>query len=466
MILAKNIKDNIYNVSLFRIFYTISLLFEIIAFTPLEIFAGWINGVSFVWGITICFHWMFHDPEKFNVNYKVISSIFIFLCFFTSCINFSSDILLNLISSFNNFIYLVLFFGINKNTSHEDIEKEFNFLSRFIIFFSLIASLLSIYVSFKLKHVNFLGHDLGIFRNRFFGISTNPNQLGFISVISIFLCDLLSDKYTIKRVNPIFSIICVLLNIIILFLTDSNASFVLMTVYLIIRISYESIAKYDEFKNVKLIREMISTAICMSVVVSGSFLARSASQKFMDSIINFKDSNISFNNREEISESSTQTESPHLGRGNHELSSGRILLFKQGLRLSKIHPLIGIGRENLYYYSKMYIKNGLAFPCKHPDLHNLYLTILVSYGIIGLFLFLILIFLSLYRISCKLFTNVHTKKSRYISKLFSVIIAYLSYVNFEVGGLSGISISDVMFWVFLGYCYHISGCGKAQKKQL
>ena len=51
MILAKNIKDNIYNVSLFRIFYTISLLFEIIAFTPLEIFAGWINGVSFVWGI-------------------------------------------------------------------------------------------------------------------------------------------------------------------------------------------------------------------------------------------------------------------------------------------------------------------------------------------------------------------------------------------------------------------------------
>lgn len=442
----------IYNISLFRITYTISLLFEIIAFPPIEMLAGWINGVTFFWGIVICLHMMFHESYKFEIENKKIAFVFILFCLFTSCVNLSNNFLMNLINTFNNYIYMFLFFGMNKNTAKEDIEKEMNFIFKFIICFSFLISLLSMYISFRYKYINFMGHDLGIFKDRFFGISTNPNQLGFLSVISIFSCELLNDRYMKKKFkfNSAIQKLFIIFNICILFLTDSNASFVLMTVYFIIRVFYENFSKYEKIRDIKFVREVIFISICMLITVSGSFLTRFACQKFMNKIVNHQNNSLNLDNNKKIISNEFVKES-HLGRGNHELSSGRLLFLKQGIKLCKIHPLIGIGRENLGYYSKLYSNGRLVFNFKHPDLHNLYLTLLVSYGIIGFSLFVIFILLILYKIAYTVFINMHTEKGRFLSKLFAIIIAYLCYVNFEVGVLSGIAFSDVLIWIYLGY---------------
>ena len=424
MIIKLN-RSILYNISLFRIIYTLSLLFEIIAFPPIEILAGWINGVTFVWGAVICLHMMFYESYKFKIQYKKIAFAFVFLCLFTSFVNFTDNFLMNLITVFNNFMYIFLFFGMSKNTNKDILEKEINFIFRFIMFFSFLISIIGIYISFKYKYINFMGHDIGIFKDRFFGISTNPNQLGFLSVVSIFSCELLDDKYMkLKfKFNSVISKLCIIFNICILFLTDSNASFVFATVYLVIRIFYESFSKYEKVKEIKFMREIIFISICMSLIVSGSFLTRITCQKFMNKIVNHKTNNLNLDNKNvKVIENYESIPESHLGRGNHELSSGRIFFFKQGIKLCKIHPLIGIGRENLEYYGKIYLNGRLVFNFKHPDLHNLYLTILVSYGLIGFFLFITFILLILYRISYTVFINMHTDKGRFISKLFSIIV--------------------------------------------
>ena len=436
----------LYNLSLFRIIYIISLMFETIAYPPLEFAAGCLNAFTFIWGIVICLNFLFYNPQKFNIDHKNIVISFISVCLITSIINFSLNILMNLISVFNNFMYLFLFFGMRKNTSKSNIDKEMNFILKFIIFFSSLISLIGICISFKYKHIYFMGHNIGIFENRFFGISTNPNQMGFLSVISIFACDLLNDKYMKNKFKfNLFSYITlILLNICVLFLTDSNASFVFVTIYLTIRIFYENFSKYEKIKDIKFMRESIYIVVIMIIIVSGSFLTRMACQRFMNKIINSQKYNISENI--EISE-----EESHFGRGGHELSSGRISLFKQGLQLAKIHPLLGLGRENLSYYGEIYIKGGLIFAYKHFDLHNLYLTLLVSYGIIGFSLFICLMILILCNLFYISFININNESGKFISKLFAIIISYFSYVNFEVGGMSGIAISDVLLWMFLGY---------------
>ena len=452
MILKLN-KNIFYNVSLFRICYTISLLFEIIAIHPIETLAGWINGITFIWGIFICIHMMFHESYKFKIENKNIAFLFIILGIFTSCFNFSNNILMNLITILNNFFCIFLFLGMNKNTSKNRVNAEMNFMFKFIVYFSFLVSIFSIYILFAYKNINFMGHDIGISQNRFFGITTNPNQLAFLSVISIFSCNLLQDPYFKNKfkINKIFLKICTTLSIVTLFLTDSNAAFIFITIYLSIRLFYENFSSYDKIKNVNFLREIIFVFMFITFIVSGSFLARMGCQKLVTKIVNSQKINEHLSEEQKILRLDDFKEPLKIGRGNHELSSGRILLFKQGIKLSKIHPIIGIGRENLYYYSKIYIDNGLAFPNNRADLHNIYLTIIVSYGWGGFILFMILILSLFYKIAYEIFINIHNKNSKFISKLFAIIIAYFAYANFEVGILSGIAFADVLIWLYLGY---------------
>lgn len=453
MILDLKKKNVFFDLSTFRVFYLLSLLFELVAIPSIELVAGYINGLTFIWGILISLHTMFHEPQKFKIEYKNIAFFFIFLCFFTSIFNFSSNILMNLIVSFNNFMCIFLFFGMSKNTSIKKIESEFNFILKFIILFSIIISSISLYILFKFVHIKLSNNNLGIFKNRFFGISTNPNQLGFLSVISIFSCDLITDKYMLNKfkINKMFVKFCIALNIVTLFLTDSNASFVFITVYIIIRIFYENFSKYDKLKDIKFLREIIFILMCITVVISGSFLMRMGCQKLINKIISFQNvkKQLVIQNNNEIE--NKLEENLKLDRADHELSSGRLILYKQGIKLSKINPLIGIGRENLSYYGKIYIKGGLAFPCKHPDLHNLYLTLIVSYGWLGFLTFSTFITLVIHKIAHEVFIRTRSTDSKIISKLFAIIISYFSYANFEVGVMSGISLSDVLIWIYLGY---------------
>ncbi|MBO6126569.1 MAG: O-antigen ligase family protein [Clostridia bacterium] len=452
MILKLN-KNIFYDISLFRIFYVISLLFEIIAISPIEIFAGYLNGIIFIWGIFICLHIMFKESYKFNIKNKNIAFLFIILGVFTSCFNFSSNILMNLIINFNNLMCIFLFLGMSKNTSQEKADAEVNFLFKFIIYFSFFVSIFSIYILFAHKHINFMGHDLGISQNRFFGITTNPNQLAFLSVISIFSCDFLQDKYFKNKfkINKFFLRICMALNIITLFLTDSNAAFIFITIYLSIKLFYENFSSYDKFKNIKFLREIIFVSMLIIFLVSGSFLLRMGCQKLVTQIINSQKINENLPEEQKTLKLDDFKEPLKIGRGNHELSSGRILLFKQGIKLSKIHPIVGIGRENLYYYSRIYLDGGLAFPYNHADLHNIYLTIIVSYGWLGFALFMILILSYIYKIAHVIFIKMHSMNSKLISKLFAIIIAYFVYASFEVGILSGIAFADILIWLYLGY---------------
>ena len=69
MILSFNdFKKTFYDLSVFRIFYIISLFFESISFT--ETIFGWINGVFVFWGFILSIHILFNNPEKLNIEGK------------------------------------------------------------------------------------------------------------------------------------------------------------------------------------------------------------------------------------------------------------------------------------------------------------------------------------------------------------------------------------------------------------
>ncbi len=443
-------KKNFYNLSLFRILYVISLLFETVCFT--ETIFGWINGFLIFWAFLIFLHIMFNEPYKLKIENRTEIIVFILLSILTSFVNFSSNFLMNLITSFHNFMCIFFFLGMYKNTSKEKIKKEMKFMLNFFLYFSILFSLGGFYSIF-LSKTNDYPYRIGIYENRFFGISTNPNQAGLVSVISIFSCDLLNDLNCKNKVNRFISILCVFINIITLFLTDSNASFVFLISYLGVKMLYETFSKYEKIKDIKFIRETFFVFISLVVMISSSFLLRASCQIFVSKFLSKAECKTltTVNNIEE--EEIVETK---LGRGNHEISSGRIQLLKQGLKLSKIHPLIGIGRENLPYYGKIYLNGGLAFPSKHQDLHNIYMSLIVSYGWIGFILFIIFILKNIRKIISEIFTQTHSKKSKILSKFLSIIISYFAYGTFEIGIMSGMFLPDILIWVFFGYALSLS----------
>jgi hypothetical protein len=295
-------------------------------------------------------------------------------------------------------------------------------------------------------------YALGILSNRFVGICTNSNLAGFLAVIS-----LVGSEIIYKKSSKIFKkiiIISAIFSILTLFLSDSNASFVFLTVYLVARIFCENFLKYSSISSARILRETLFLFVCVILMISSSVILRIASQQSISFLINYKSDPTKKNVLEIDTEALSEdfkvlapTKNTKIGRNNHDVSSGRITLFKQGLELFKVSPLIGIGRGNLVKYGQIHLDGGLIF----SDLHNSYLTILVSYGSIGFLFFLffcILIILKLFR---KLAISKYNNDSEIFIKLFSAITAYLAYATFEKGILSEITFMSVYFWLILGY---------------
>jgi hypothetical protein len=480
------------NFSLFRCIYIISLLFETLSVT--EMFALWLKSIVLLWGFFLFFNSLFTSPEKFKIKYIWLVIPFLGIGVLTSFANMSVDFLTNLIFVFNNSICFFVFFGIKKNTQKKDILHEVNFIFKFIILFSLVVSFLSLMtLFFKFKFNDFV---FGIFKNRFFGIYANPNLAGFLSVISVFVCDYMLDSVSLrsrrsifikflKKIIPkkiinnrVFSFlykylyklilrikndrlilkICIILNLLVLFLSDSNASFVFINIYIIVKIFYNSFSKYESVKDTKILREILFLLVCAVMTISGSVVMRVVSQKAVNFVIN----NHSKGSVKKTPDNQVITEEVidsidnfdpkisaerKIGRENYDISSGRIYLFKQGVELFKVRPFIGIGRANLVRYGRIYLDGGLIF----SDLHNSYLTILVSYGIIG-FLFFLAFFVCVMKDMCiELLRFNSDNNSKNFYKFFSFLISYISYAVFEKAIFSEITFMAVFFWMILGY---------------
>lgn len=206
-------------------------------------------------------------------------------------------------------------------------------------------------------------------------------------------------------------------------------------------------------------------------MMSGSFYLRNCCQNFMNTLITDaykyedslakkaepeaeaqipeKETVLVVENKNDSSEpaAASNEEEIHIGRQNYEVSSGRIALFKQGIIIFKHHPWIGIGRANLNLYAKKYIEGGL----RHPDLHNGYLTILVSTGIIGFAIFALFSLLVSLDICRYLFIFVNKNCFGIFCKFFSALVAYCGYCLFEKAILFDMTFMVGFFWLILGY---------------
>lgn len=454
--ISKNILRYALDLGTFRVCYVITLLFEMIAF--LDVFSLAMRCAVLSWGVVIFIYNFLIIPRAFQIKYKWLIWLFILVGIITSLVNMSVDFWPNMVFVYHTCVCMFIFFGMYMERDLEKIESEMIFILKFFVIFAFIFSFFSIVILIFRAQISIGSYYLGIFGNRLIGVYTNSNLLAFSMVVSIVSCDVLTDRYIrdkcCRKVFPVWFINCSrLFSFISLFLSDSNDSFLFIVIYFTVRMFYNIFSNYNKFNLLKLIRGSMILIVCAIFMLSVSFFARNICQKAIGIILNDVhkvEEPVSDDNNDILpSKPSINSYIPDIkiGRNSSDVSSGRITLFRQGLIIFKANPLIGIGRGNLLRFSEKYIEGGLCF----SDLHNSYLTILVSYGTIGFAVFLMFSIAVAFEVCTFLFQNKDMLSSGVFSKFFAMIISYCVYALFEKAILSEITFMVVFFWYILGF---------------
>lgn len=461
-------KDMLKNSSLFRKIYIIDLFFCNIAFLqiPAYIFLFFL----FIWGVKLTVS----NQKKNNTFLKLRFGLWIgaFLCLslVSILVNFSVTIIYSLIMFLHVLICFIIFYGMHTEPNF-NFKNELYFMARFIVYITTVLNIIGIFclmfgISFEWYWIKFT-----IYENRFTGVYVNPNLLGFTSVVSLVCCHMLYKEKLLSAVDrqgisKIWIVACVGTNLFSLLLCDSNASLVLALAYAIVYVVYIFFADKSGISFSKIFIKIICLALVGTFLVSSALMFREICQAGFSVVISKTNSIIDLltDNDEITSEiESPQNNLPEVKNNsqvtfdhkNENIDSGRFKLWRESIDLFKISPILGISNGNIVLYSEEQLNGTLSYSYHRSDLHNGFLTILVSTGVAGFMLFVIFGFRFAKHAAQHLFLQKKTFRNDIYPCLFAFLFAYLIYALFEKALLYDISFMVMWFWLMMGYmsCY-------------
>lgn len=474
--IKQNIKKYSADSSLFRRLYIIDLFFCNIAFLqiPAYVFLAFL----FVWGMCLVVRNQMRNNTFFNLRFGIWIGAFLALTVLTILVNISVTTWYSLLMFLHVCMCFFIFYGMHTEPDF-DYRIELYHISKFIVYITTIMNIIGI--SFLMLGISFEWYwiKFTIYENRFTGCYVNPNLLGFIAVVSIFCCHMLSKGHFLRRialkipepgVSKIWLVACIATNVFSLILCDSNASLVLALGYAIVYIIYMFFADKAGLSPKKIALKIVALILVGIFLVSSALMFRTICQEgfsvvisktnsFVDLLLGKTDSQLADENLtpEEIKEKEQQEEEEKVtfSHENKNIDSGRKKLWLESIDLFKISPVIGISSGNIVTYSEKYASGALNFSYHKNDLHNGFLTIIVSNGILGFALFCIFGFRFTKHSAQHLFLQKKTYRDDVYPCLFAFLFAYLMFAFFEKALLYDISFMVLWFWLIMGYmsCY-------------
>lgn len=444
------LKEMLKNPSLFRVSYLIVLFFCNVAFIQIPAYACLV--VLFFWGIYIVYYKIKHQHCFDYFRFAVWILAFMAVNFITMLANMSIGLVYNVVILLHISICFFVFYGIHTEREGFNSKAELYTVCKFIIYATTLLGALGFVfmmsgVKFEWYWIKFI-----IFENRYTGVYINPNILGFISVVSIVCCHIISKHDFLvqakkKRISRIWLAFCLSVDMFSLLLCDSNASFVLFVCYVLFTLVFYYFSKPARMSLKQWIIKGVAILVAAAYVIGASYMVRSVTQRAFSDLVSPK--KVSPAIVAEIDEG-TPEEVITFSHENKNLDSGRIKLIKESFRLFRLSPVLGISNGNIISYSQEYLDGTLSLSYHNNDLHNGYLTILVSTGVLGFALFLIFGVRFGKHIVSNLFRRQKADSQDILPCLFAFCCGYLVYSLFEKALLYDISFMVMWFWYMIG----------------
>lgn len=452
--LKRNPVNNIFlNISTFRIVYLCSMFLG--SFFFVEPIGHTIKYISLAWAFILIYHYYFKPKRFLEVLHSRWLILFLVATLATAIIHIMDNFFLNILLLLHAVVCFFVLFGMHTERNKRRVRRELYIVASII----LIATTVGMIASFAVlplgeSKIKFLysTYKFVIYENRFTGIFINPNLLGFYSVLAIVMAHILSKDELYSNIGKIvrfplwFLIASSVINLIGLFMCDSNGAILLLIGYIV------GVSLYKFFGGMQSIRISAllikGVALVLVAVISLGLLlsVRSMVNKSASYLMNHSHKVVE-QKPNKPAEKNNNKNIVTFAHENENLDSGRLALLEKAVKIFYNYPVLGVGKENIVLFGSRLLDKGL----KYTDLHNGYLTILVSNGLIG-FVFFIGFAVSMCRQTVKsLFLETKNLKNSPYVCLFAFIFAYCIYAVVEKTMLWEHTFMVAIFWYMLGY---------------
>lgn len=454
------LKKTLLDTSLFRRSYIICLFCGNISFVLIPAYVVLI--FLFLWGLFLLVYNEVKHHTVLKTRYGAWLLGFVVTSLVTVTIHLADSVLYNvynLIMVLHVAMCFFIFYSVHTE-KHLNFRRELYSVCKFIVYTTTVLGIAGLV--FLMAEISFevLWQKFIVFDNRFDGMFINPNQTGFIAVVGIFCSHMLLKKDFIaisgrERVSRIWIGSCVAVNAISLLLCDSNGAMVLMIGYAVFFVIYKMFGSESRFTLRQIVTKSAACLLAGVVIIASLFFVRNITQAGFVQIMKTTNPVVISNGiTEMIVEEEAIVTFEH---ENKNLDSGRFKLWEQAAKMFLKHPILGIGKGNIYEYGNRMFEDGIRFSKSYgilapilTDFHNGYITILICSGVVGLVLFCIFGLRFFKHITMHVFRDDSLKES-VLPCMYSFLCAYAIYSFIEVGLLFNVNFMVLFFWLILGY---------------
>lgn len=444
---------------LFRTLYIISLVVSSICL--IEPMFKFISGSIMIWGAFLLIQRALYSNTGERMRYCLFPTLFILSGIVTLLLNFNNQAWNNFVFLYHNTICIFLLYGLHRDNNASNAKEEMLFTFQVVNIINTILASAGLVIMVIFRTIIYGTYTIGLNGGRYTGLYTHPNIAAFVSTMCLVMTLVLytEGKRTNKHLisNPLL-IVSIIVNLLTIFLADSNNSLIYIVTYFMFFFGLQVIRSHKH-----IVRRLCLVLLSTGLVALLVFGVRSISQLTVSTFLTSIDTTVSFvedtimngttssttDQETPIAEELTPQKTPTVvGRPvtREDWSSGRIGSLIRGLQLYTKFPLWGVGKANIIDYGTRYLSSGFEY----FDLHNGYLTILVSSGIIG-FLFFFIFGL---QVASRIVKTVIHKKYVPDFCLYYLVPAlgsYCIYAFFERALLNSLTFMVVIFWLLLGY---------------
>lgn len=425
---------------------TLALGYFGINFNPLSV-------IVFIYGCAMIFYSIIKKEFFYSKNHLLLIGLYGALLLIATFLNKDYSTKNSLVIASMQLLIFTLIFAQPKSMTLKKLKQELHSIIPLTCFLVGSASLISLFMYFLNISGSQNGWYIGLVGNRLFGVYFNCNPASFLAIIVI-LMSMIAIKNHYEY--SFLYIVNIGIQLSYIILTQCRAAIIILAVILT-AVAYYRFFRAKELSTMKRIGLNIGMCLCMllgtKVVQEVAFI--------IPQIQGAKEESDSRFQLEKIKDiiSLTMTGElqniPKIIDLADEVSSGRITLAKDSLKVWQQSPIQGIGAGNF--------RNMLVDVSQSDDWgqqilhsHNVFMESLITAGIFGCLLF-ILFFIKTLFISRDILLKYRNKKSYFIILLF-IMIVVSEFIGgfFDFGVFYVYSLSATLAWLFLGYIYWLN----------
>lgn len=442
--------------SLFRLIFMLCMFFSMVMYV--EKAAYLLTYVLFVWGVGLSIYSVVKRKAYARLYLGVWLMAFMASFTITVLVSITGDlqaVAYNLLMLVHCGVCFFVFYGMHTEQG-VPFRWELYLMVRVIVYLSTVFTFIGLFMMLFThgRFDNYMYYE-GVFK----GFYTNPNYQGYVSALSVICCHMLTKPNFVahsgqKRVSRIWLASCVLLNCLALLLCDSTGSLLLLVVYAAIIVLMKVFSLMEELTPRKMIFRMITLVVAGVIVLTAMLFFRVVCR--VGVAVFFSENEFSSQQIKDLAADALFVPKKDTG------VTSRWFLWDAGFKVFKHNPIFGIGKGNLYD-AIIAVTDRESFNSKYDgfvqiaftDLHNGYLTLLVTTGIIGTVLFIAFLARYIRMILPAWFVHRRIMVYSVYPCLIAYIGAYLVYAIIEKTLLFDITYLVMSFWLLLGYtsCY-------------